>query len=231
MMGSDASDDSDGEDAADKRKSQSDGIYRPPRLAPVVYNEEQRGKKARKPAPNTLVRDFAASLGSNPYMESTSGLSVTPALQSRKANKLAEIQRYEEDNMTRLFMTKKDAKRRRLDEQEVALGGSGTREDLMAGSKGVRGRAAPGFEMEFDDLLGNIAKKRKTGQADGFDAIRSIRRERKTPAADPDRELMHTNGVASLDTGKKGKKSAFATAMKRSRSRQGGKTSGGRQQR
>ncbi len=113
---------------------------------------------------------------SNPYIESTSGLSITPSLQSRKASKLKDIERYEEENFTRLFMTKKDAKRRRLDEEDIALGGTGSREDLMAGSKGVRGQKSHGLENEFDDLLGSIGKKRKTGAADGcvmasFDAV------------------------------------------------------------
>lgn len=105
--------------------------------------------------------------GSNPYIESTSGLGVTPTLKSRKASKLAEIEKYEEDNYTRIFMNKKDAKRRRMDEEDLALGGTGSREDLMAGSKGIRGYRTHGFENEFNDLLGGIAKKNKTGAADG----------------------------------------------------------------
>lgn len=104
---------------------------------------------------------------SNPYVESTSGLGVTPTLQSRKANKLADIERYEEENYTRIFMNKKDAKRRRMDEEDLALGGTGSREDFMAGAKGIRGHRTHGFENEFNDLLGGIAKKNKTGAADG----------------------------------------------------------------
>ena len=130
------------------------------------------GKKVReRPAGNALIRDMATSLtnsASNPYIESTSGLSITPSLASHKANKLADIERYEEENYTRLFLTKKDAKRRRMDEEDIALGGTGSREDLMAGSKGVRGKKSHGFENEFDDLLGTIGKKRKTGAADGW---------------------------------------------------------------
>lgn len=107
----------------------------------------------------------------NPYVESSSGLGNTPSLQSRKAQKLADIQAYEEDNYTRVFMNKKDAKRRRLDEEDIALGGTGSREDYLKGSKGVRGQKAAGFENEFDDLLSSIGKKRKTGAADGCVAI------------------------------------------------------------
>lgn len=191
---------------------------------------------------------MAASLthsASNPYVESTSGLSVTPALQSRKAKKLADIERYEEENFTRLFMTKKDAKRRRMDEEDVAMGGTGSREDLMSGSKGVRGKKASGFENEFDDLLSSIGKKRKTGQADGcvcfcsdtvwnqewladdppflsrrYDALRAMRREKRTPGTTPGGydELAHVNGVpAAAGTGKK---SRFQAAVKRTAQKQ-----------
>ena len=156
---------------ASKAAASTSGVYRPPRLAPVPYTgDDRKGKKARKaPAGNALVRDMATTMAnsSNPYIESTSGLSITPSLQSRKASKLKDIERYEEENFTRLFMTKKDAKRRRLDEEDIALGGTGSREDLMAGSKGVRGQKSHGLENEFDDLLGSIGKKRKTGAADG----------------------------------------------------------------
>lgn len=164
---------SEGEDDEDEAGPSSSkgpsGVYRPPRLAPVAYTEGKKGKKDRRPpAGSALLRDMATSLTtSNPYTESTSGLGVTPSMQSRKASKLAEIERYEEDNMTRIFMTKKDAKRRRMDEEDIALGGTGSREDFLVGSKGVRGKKASGFENEFDDLLGSIGKKRKTGAADG----------------------------------------------------------------
>lgn len=128
------------------------------------------GKKERRPPPNTLLRDLAGSLADsthNPYSESTSGLGGTPSLKSKKAQKLDEITRYEEENFTRLFMNKKDAKRRRMDEEDIALGGTGSKEDYMVGAKGIRGKREYGFENELGDLLGVIGKKRKTGQADG----------------------------------------------------------------
>lgn len=215
VNGDAASDDSD-DDAAPK--ASTSGVYRPPRLAPLPYNEEARGKclgmskvvpvkyycrsqandilwigkKVReRPVGNALVRDMAASLTNataNPYAESTSGLGVTPTMQSRKAAKLADIERYEEENYTRLFMNKKDAKRRRMDEEDLALGGTGSREDLMAGSKGVRGQRSHGFENEFDDLLGSIGRKRKTGAADGY-VCRHLSREMWK--AGPGTDMLH----------------------------------------
>lgn len=153
-------------------------------------------------------------------MESTSGLSITPALQSRKAAKLAEITRYEEENMTRLFMTKKDSKRRRMDEEEIALGGTGTREDLMAGSKGVRGRRAPGIESEFDDILGSIAKRKKTGQADGYDQLRALKREKRAPGRAVDAELVHTNGLPGGSEVTPHGKGKFNNAVRKEQARQ-----------
>jgi hypothetical protein len=197
------------------------------------------GKKVReRPTGNALVRDMAYSLtnaASNPYIESTSGLGVTPTLQSRKANKLADIERYEEENYTRIFMNKKDAKRRRMDEEDLALGGTGSREDLMAGAKGVRGHMKHGFENEFSDLLGGIAKKKKTGAADGcvllhldmptcvganvcsilirrYDALRGMRKPKQ--AVDTDTELVNINGVQPGD-GTRQKKTKFENALRR----------------
>lgn len=222
--------DDDGKAAAGGKSSGS-GVYRPPRLAPVAYTEGKKDKKERRPpAGSALLRDMATSLTSaNPYTESTSGLGVTPSMQSRKARKLAEIERYEEDNMTRIFMTKKDSKRRRMDEEDIALGGTGSREDFLVGSKGVRGKKSSGFENEFDDLLGSIGKKRKTGAADGYDALRAMRKERR-PAAGADSELVNVNGIPSEPSGKggKAKKGKFENAMRRARpSNSGGKPSQG----
>merc|ERR1711939_960355 len=124
------------------------------------------------------------------------------------ARKLAEIERYEEDNMTRIFMTKKDSKRRRMDEEDIALGGTGSREDF---------------------LVGSIGKKRKTGAADGYDALRAMRKERR-PAAGADSELVNVNGIPSEPSGKggKAKKGKFENAMRRARpSNSGGKPSQG----
>lgn len=194
------------------------------------------GKKTReRPTANALVRDMAYSLtnaGSNPYIESTSGLGVTPTLKSRKASKLADIERYEEENYTRIFMNKKDAKRRRMDEEDLALGGTGSREDLLAGSKGVRGHRTHGFENEFDDLLGGIAKKNKTGAADGcvavhfqetikaadtyinyrYDGLRAMRRPKQP--INTDSELVNTNGIQPGEGGRQ-KRSKFDNALRR----------------
>lgn len=163
-----------------------EGVYRPPRLAPVPYLEApKKGKRANRVAPNqsAFLTDMASTLNGNaPYAEGTSGLAVAPSMNSRKTKKMVEMQDYEESMMHRISMSKKESKKRREDEAEVALGGGGT---LDTGNKrGVRGRG--GFGVEFDELLNNIERggnKRsgtlgRTGGSD-YEALRQMRNERK----------------------------------------------------
>jgi len=167
------------------------GVYRPPRLAPTPYIEAPTGKnkKARRPPPtaSAFLTDMATALNANtPYAEGTSGLSVTPSNNSRRAKKLNEMKDYEEGMMTRISMNKKQTRQRRDDEAEVALGGGGT---LDTGNrKGVRGKG--GFGVEFDELLNTIDKggKKRTGVmgrvgGSEYEAMRLMKNERKlTPA-------------------------------------------------
>ncbi|MCO5585266.1 hypothetical protein L7F22_039199 [Adiantum nelumboides] len=145
-----------GKDARSNR-DRGDGIYRPPRMAPVVYNPEStkttshKGTKERvAPRNAALLSDLSASMSANPYETSSGGVGVgggIGASSSSRAKALARMQEYEEDNFTRLIMSKRDAKRRRRDEEDVALGGAGR------GDK--RGRVGAGLEEEFGDLLRN----------------------------------------------------------------------------
>lgn len=144
------------EDGQDGRsyRDRGDGIYRPPRMAPVVYNPEvPTGRKSAKervaPRNAALLSDLSASMSANPYETSSGGVGVggSGANSSARAKALARMQQYEEDNFTRLTMGKKDAKRRRRDEADVALGG--------AGLSSKRGRVGAGLEEEFGDLLRN----------------------------------------------------------------------------
>jgi U3 small nucleolar ribonucleoprotein protein LCP5 len=96
----------------------------------------------------------------------TTGMGSAPSFSSGKARKLNEITSYEEENMTRLSMSKKESKRRREDEALVYGGGQTTNQ---------RGKRAGGFEQEFGDLLGSI------GREDNFNMLRSFQR---APAED-----------------------------------------------
>lgn len=139
-------------------RDRGDGIYRPPRLAPIAYNAESstsRGGKDRdraKAAPRNaaLLSDLSASMSANPYETSSAGVGVnggSGANASARAKALRRMEQYEEENFTRLMMSKRDAKRRRRDEEDVALGG--------AGLSSKRGRVGAGLEEEFGDLLRN----------------------------------------------------------------------------
>lgn len=148
------------EDESDGNK---DGIYRPPRLGAIPYNEgssEKRSRRAERKAP-ALLSEFADSLTSAPVLESTSGLSVRPVgsstnlrSNSTSAKRLAELQRmteFEEENMTRLVMKKRDAKRREEDEEALLMGYG------VGGEQRSRSRRQGGFEAELEGVLGNAA--------------------------------------------------------------------------
>ncbi|TDL27629.1 hypothetical protein BD410DRAFT_713959 [Rickenella mellea] len=151
-----------GDDGGGGGGGRGDGIYRPPRLAPVPYTEERKGKKDRRaPIPSALAQ--LSHL--DPHIESTSGLGAMPTLQSSRARELARMTEFEEENFTRLVMKKKDAKRRRRDEEDVALGGTGA----LAGR---RRAAGAGLEDEFADVLRAVGRKRDGKVGDGYEELR-----------------------------------------------------------
>lgn len=152
-------------------RDRGDGIYRPPRMAPVVYdgsssakgNKRSREERKSGPRNSTLLSELSASMSSNPYEVSSSGVGVNESGQgsSARAKALSRMDAYEEDNFTRLTMSKKDAKRRRRDEADVALGG--------AGLSTKQGRVGAGLEEEFGDLLrskGSYDRVKRKGALD-----------------------------------------------------------------
>jgi U3 small nucleolar ribonucleoprotein protein LCP5 len=166
----------------------------------------------RAPPPAALVDDLAAltANGTDPYVESTSGLGVggsasagSRSASNKQARKLEEMRQYEEENMTRLFMSKKDAKRRRQDEEDVALGGAGL-------TRSRRGRAYGGFEGELADVLGAIEggrrpPKRAAGR-DGDDDVYGVMRGFKHKARQLQAGAEHdSTAPSSSSRQKKGK--------------------------
>jgi U3 small nucleolar ribonucleoprotein protein LCP5 len=154
-----------------------EGIYRPPRVAPVPYTESSKSKSKSRDAraPRTLAT-LALSDPSKPHIESTSGLGSTPSLLSGRANYLKRLNEFEEENFTRVIMKKSDARRRLRDEADLALGG-----DLGDGAgsgkgKGRRARAG-GLEDEFGDVLKSVGRGGGgivggRGVGDGYDELR-----------------------------------------------------------
>lgn len=101
-----------------------------------------------------------------PVLESSSGLSNRIVQQDRQGNSLsskraAELERmnrFEEENMTRLVTTKREDKRRREDEAALALGYG------VGGSGRNKGTRQNGLEAELEGVLG---ERRSKGLWDG----------------------------------------------------------------
>jgi len=149
----------------------SDGMYRPPRVAPVPYSEKSKSqiRKERPPVPSALAS--LSSDPSRPHVESISGLGSTPSLASGRAAYLKRLNEFEEENFSRVVMKKRDAKRRARDEEDLALGGS-----LAAGGGRVRRRAG-GLEDEFGDVLRSVERVHHWGgvggKRDGYEELRA----------------------------------------------------------
>lgn len=157
------------EDGADTRGGQRDGVYRPPKLAPMPYIESRKNKEKdrsrRAPVPSALA-NLAHLDPSAPHAESTSGLGGVPALASGRARELQRMNEFEEENFTRLVMKKKESRRRALDEADLALGGSGM-------ASGRRGRVpGVGLEDEFGDILKSVGRTRSGALGDGYEELR-----------------------------------------------------------
>lgn len=134
----------------------TDAVYRPPRISAVPYNEPSSSSKRSERRAPALLSEFAAGLDGAPGVQMTTGLSTRPIMghtNSASAKRAAELKRiaeFEEDNMTRLVTTKREAKRRRDDEEALAMGfgvGSG------------RSRRKNGLEAELEGVLGERGSK------------------------------------------------------------------------
>ncbi|KAG6854606.1 hypothetical protein C0991_004208 [Blastosporella zonata] len=148
--------------------SDADALYRPPRVAPVPYNEKSKSqlRKERPPVPSALAS--LSSDASRPHIESTSGLGSTPSLASGRAAYLKRLNEFEEENFSRVVMKKSDARRRARDEEDLALGGS------LAGGGGKHRRRAGGLQDEFGDVLRSVERVGHggSGKGDGYDELR-----------------------------------------------------------
>ncbi len=154
--------DEDGDQGTDA--ASQDGIYRPPKLAPMPYVEPtSKEARARRPPPAPHALASLASLDpSRPFMESATGLGIIPSMQSARARELRRMEEFEEENMTRLVLKKKDERRRRKDEEDIALGGAG----------GITGkRRGGGLEDEFADIL-REGRRGRTLTGDGYEELR-----------------------------------------------------------
>ncbi|KAJ3798030.1 hypothetical protein GGU11DRAFT_28976 [Lentinula aff. detonsa] len=116
----------DADDTGGNDDATTDGIYRPPRVAPMPYVPQISAKtnhQQRAPIPSSFVSVLHTD-GSMPHVESTSGLGNTPSLNhtSSRAKYLQHLTDFEEDQFGRVMMGKKEARRRVRDEDALALG-------------------------------------------------------------------------------------------------------------
>ncbi|WFD19667.1 hypothetical protein MCAP1_001903 [Malassezia caprae] len=179
------------------------GVYRPPKLAPMMYDPDahvsrKQRNKDRQPSRNAaLLADLSAGMSSNPYETSAAGVGGGHAVGlagSSRARALRRMEEFEEDNYKRLSLSKKDAKRRRRDEQDVALGGLG----LSSHGNRIGG----GVEEEFGDLLrGSERDERRRQRGDGQDAYYLLQKRSKLPST-LSRAKEHTQTAGELGEGR-----------------------------
>lgn len=156
---SDAESDKDDNEEVDHR----DGIYKPPKLAPMPYTENAGDKRSkRQPIPKVLS-SLLHQDPSRPHIESSTGLGAMPSLASDRAREIQRMTEFEEENFTRLMMKKKDVRRRKRDEEDLVLGGTGS----SLGRR--RGR---GLEDEFEDVLRSVGRTRAGAIGDGYEELR-----------------------------------------------------------
>ncbi|KAF8894507.1 hypothetical protein BD779DRAFT_1669006 [Infundibulicybe gibba] len=232
LMGSGENDMSDGEASKETRdiytdrnnNATADGIYHPPRLAPMPYIEKSKSqsRKERPPIPSALASLLHTSDASRPHVESTSGLGSTPSLVSGRAAHLKRLTEFEEENFSRVMMKKSDARRRAQDEEDLALGGV-----LSGGVGGRNRRRAGGLEDEFGDVLKSVGRTSTSGagggRGDGYDELRN--KGKKATVLERSRGEGRTRnredafGVDEIESGKMKKRTRFEMDTKAAKKR------------
>lgn len=164
-----------------------------------------KGKRAEREAvvqPSAILADLAASNTNShdPYAEPSTGLAAAPSLGRARERELAEMDSYEETNMTRLFQTKRAAKRRREDEAR-------------------RSGAAPraGF-ADLDDFVGALDKNAKRSGGE-YETLRSAKRARPEASAGEAGSLKSSGGARSAYK----KKGSFTRKLQKASGARGGK--------
>mmetsp|Transcript_115463 Transcript_115463/g.222443 ORF Transcript_115463/g.222443 Transcript_115463/m.222443 type:complete len:427 (-) Transcript_115463:39-1319(-) len=153
-------------DAPDQ-EAEDDGIYRPPRIAQVEYTGDHVGdqeraerdfeREKRRLERSEFMRTLREEFNENPAEIRGSNQS---AAAERAERKLAEVQRYEEDNMVRLRPSKKERKETRqlLRTKRMSSGGTMSLDEAAD----FRDLAA-----SLDGDVGGRGRGRKRGAARG----------------------------------------------------------------
>lgn len=197
------------EDLPSKSDTEGQGeegnVYRPPKVAPMLYTEPKSKKDRRTHVPVAL-RTLIHADPSMPHTETTSGLGNMAALTSKRARELQEMVDWEETNMARLVMKKKDARQRVQDEADIALGGIG-----------AGGRRGGGFADEFGDVLRSVSRDRSGSTGDGYEELRQG--GKKTDALSRAKARKRDMSADEADGPRQRKRSRFERAVKASKTR------------
>jgi U3 small nucleolar ribonucleoprotein protein LCP5 len=166
----------------------------------MPYTEAASKDKKRRGRMPAVLNNLAYVNPDNPHIESTSGLggggSRGSGLVSARARELARITEFEEENMTRLVTNKREAKRRKMDEATIALGGSASM--AHGGRSGARGG---GLVDEFGDLIGARDKPLRFAGADGYEELRA--RAKKKDAFERSKARRNTDAEDAVDVGER----------------------------
>ena len=168
---------------------------------------EPKSKKDRRPHVPATLHTLTHTNPSKPHIETTSGLGNMAALTSKRARELQEMAEWEEANMARLVMNRRDARRRTQDEADIALGGIG-----------AGGRRGGGLADEFGDVLRSVSRGQSGITGDGYEELRQ--RGKKVDvlsrAKTRKRDDVSTDEV---DAPRQRKRSRFERAVKASKAK------------
>lgn len=140
---------------------------------------------------------------SMPHSESVSGLGGGNLTKSSAVRaRLDDMTRFEEDNMTRLLLNKKETSRRNRDEGDIALGGMG----------GAYARGG-GLEEEFDDILRGVGRSKTSKIGDGYEELRQ--RGKKADALSRSRTRKEPDDHEGDSGGRERKRGKFDKDVKR----------------
>lgn len=114
-------DDEDNEEEDEEEEDGKRGVYRPPKLAPVVFDEDgtkaskrekQEARLREKASRSRVIRDLMADMNDAPEESDVhGGVTESVVFGDRLDHQIAEKRKYEEDNYVRLAVTRKEKKR------------------------------------------------------------------------------------------------------------------------
>ncbi|KAJ3159309.1 hypothetical protein HDU86_001912 [Geranomyces michiganensis] len=214
-------DDNNDIDGANDTSNNSTGVYRPPKLAPMPYDEGRRAKTGRlteqakqKASRSRLLRDLRSQYDDRPEEMTAEGTGYGAAEvgASKDDEEWAERERYEEENFTRLNMKRED---KRL-VKRIAKQGAGNRfaNEFQA------------LQEDFADLSSiHRAVQDEDELAYGGKRTDMLHRKNRRAAEIASGELSAGGGARKRKFGDAGE--LVATAAKITRTRGGGGDGGG----